>query len=160
MQDFPQTRRTWCRIFHKHVVPDAGFPTNTSWALNLIFTFLLLLNILSTTYQVGCFVLTSNGLQPSDCICLSPLKLGFRNQIMARCTRYKWLAAGRWFTSETSVSSSNKTDRHNIAVILLKVALSTLTMTLVDEQDFYCLLRYVVKLKILLLREIITNIWW
>jgi hypothetical protein len=29
----------------------------------------------------------------------------------------------RWFSSDTPVSSTNKTDRHNITEILLKVAL-------------------------------------
>jgi hypothetical protein len=31
------------------------------------------------------------------------------------------LATGRWFTPGTPVSSTNKTDRHNITEILLKV---------------------------------------
>jgi len=35
----------------------------------------------------------------------------------------------RWFTPNTPVSSTNKTDRYNIAEILLKVALSTTTLT-------------------------------
>jgi hypothetical protein len=34
---------------------------------------------------------------------------------------YRWLATGRWFFPGTSVSSTNKTDRHDIAEILLKV---------------------------------------
>jgi len=34
----------------------------------------------------------------------------------------QWLAAGRWFSPGTTVSSTNKTDRHDIAEILLKVA--------------------------------------
>jgi hypothetical protein len=33
--------------------------------------------------------------------------------------------AGRWFSPGTPVSSTNKTDCHNITEILLKVALST-----------------------------------
>ena len=36
---------------------------------------------------------------------------------------YQWLATGRRFTP---VSSTNKTDRHDIAKILLKVALNTI----------------------------------
>ena len=35
--------------------------------------------------------------------------------------------AGRWLSPGTLVSSTNKTDRHNITDILLKVALSTTT---------------------------------
>jgi hypothetical protein len=33
----------------------------------------------------------------------------------------KRLAAVRWFSQDTPVSSTNKTDRHHIAEILLKV---------------------------------------
>jgi hypothetical protein len=33
----------------------------------------------------------------------------------------QYLAAGRWFSPGTPVSSTNKTDRHNINEILLKV---------------------------------------
>ena len=42
---------------------------------------------------------------------------------------YQWLATGRWFCLETPVSSTNKTDRHNITEILLKVALNNITLT-------------------------------
>ena len=37
----------------------------------------------------------------------------------------QWLATGRWFSPGTPVSSTNKTDRHDITEILLKVALKT-----------------------------------
>jgi hypothetical protein len=56
---------------------------------------------------------------------------------MARCTRYnidkvcQWLVAGQWFSP---VSSNNKTDRHDIAEILLKVALNILTLILAITQ--------------------------
>jgi hypothetical protein len=39
------------------------------------------------------------------------------------------LAAGQWFSPCTPVSSVNKTDRHEIAEILLKVALNTIKQT-------------------------------
>ena len=41
------------------------------------------------------------------------------------------LAAGRWFSSGTPISSTNtgKTDRHDISEILLKVALNTINQT-------------------------------
>jgi len=42
----------------------------------------------------------------------------------------QWLTAGRWFSPGTPVSSTNKTDRHNITDMLLKVALNTITLTL------------------------------
>jgi hypothetical protein len=47
------------------------------------------------------------------------------------CTRlasdkvYQLLAQGRWFSSGTPASSTTKTGRHDIAEILLKVALNT-----------------------------------
>ena len=37
-----------------------------------------------------------------------------------------WLAAGLWFSPGSLVSSTNKTDHHDIAEILLKVALNTI----------------------------------
>jgi hypothetical protein len=37
------------------------------------------------------------------------------------------LAAGQWFSPGTLVSSSNKTDHHDIIEILLKLALNTIT---------------------------------
>ena len=39
----------------------------------------------------------------------------------------QWLATGRWFSPGTLVSSINKTNRHDITEILLKVALNTIT---------------------------------
>jgi hypothetical protein len=41
----------------------------------------------------------------------------------------QWLATGRLFSPGTPVSSTNKTARHDIAEILLKVALNTKTLT-------------------------------
>jgi hypothetical protein len=38
-----------------------------------------------------------------------------------------WLTAARWFSSGTPVSSTNRTDRHDITEILFKVALNTIT---------------------------------
>jgi hypothetical protein len=43
---------------------------------------------------------------------------------------YQWLATGRWLSPGTLVSSTNKTDHHDISEILLKVALITITRTL------------------------------
>ena len=67
--------------------------------------------------------------------CLSPLKFWIRTPLMARCMRYniekvcQWLATCQWFSLGTPVSSINKTDRHNIAEILLKVTLITINQT-------------------------------
>jgi len=38
---------------------------------------------------------------------------------------------GLWFFPDTPVSSTNKTDRHDITEILLKVALNTITITII-----------------------------
>jgi hypothetical protein len=50
--------------------------------------------------------------------------------IWARCTTLcdkvcQWLATGRWFSPGPPVSCTNKTDRHDIIEILLKVALNS-----------------------------------
>jgi len=54
--------------------------------------------------------------------------------IRARCTTlcYKvcqWLETGRWFSPGTQVSSTDKTDRHDITEMLLKMALNTIKQT-------------------------------
>ena len=41
-----------------------------------------------------------------------------------------WFAVGGWFSPVIPVSSNNKTDRHDIIEILLKVALNTITLSL------------------------------
>ena len=50
---------------------------------------------------------------------------------------YQWLAACRWFSSGTPVSPSNKTDRHDITEILLKVTLNTITLTHHDDRSWH-----------------------
>jgi hypothetical protein len=66
--------------------------------------------------------------------CLSSLMLWVPIPLSVRCTTLcdkvcQWLAAGRWFSPGTPVSSTNKTDGHDITEILLKVALKTITLT-------------------------------
>jgi hypothetical protein len=66
--------------------------------------------------------------------CLSPLMLWARISIKARCTTLcdkvcQWLAKGHWFSPGPPVSSINKTDRHDITEILLKVVLNTIKQT-------------------------------
>jgi hypothetical protein len=63
--------------------------------------------------------------------CLSPLMLWVRISIRARCTALcdkicQGFATGRWFSPGPPVSSTNKTDCHDITEILLKVALNTI----------------------------------
>ena len=63
--------------------------------------------------------------------CLSPLMLWVWLLLRAWSTTWydkvcQWLATGQWFSTGTPVSSTNKTDRHDITEILLKVALNTI----------------------------------
>ena len=46
-------------------------------------------------------------------------------------TRQHYVTHGRWFSLGTPVSSTNKTDHHNITEILLKVALSTINLNVI-----------------------------
>ena len=41
----------------------------------------------------------------------------------------QWLATGRWFSQGPPVSFTNKSDRHDISEILLKVTLNTIIIT-------------------------------
>jgi hypothetical protein len=43
--------------------------------------------------------------------------------------------AGWWFSLGTLVSSTNKTDHHDITEKLLKVALNTIVLALIPEED-------------------------
>ena len=66
--------------------------------------------------------------------CLSPLMMSVRTLIRVRCTTLcdkvcQWLVTGLWFSPGPAVSSTNKTDRHDIAEILLKVALNIIKQT-------------------------------
>ena len=73
-------------------------------------------------------------------LCISPLTLLSGIPLMARCTRYNimWYNLSvRWFSLGTLVSSTNKTDYHDIADILLKVVLNTIALTHVKVLFFY-----------------------
>jgi hypothetical protein len=84
----------------------------------------------------------------------------------ARCTTLcdkvcQWLATGRWFSPGPPVSPTNKTERHDITEILLKVALSTIKQTNRCSTRFAMHVYMVVKLLLLTmptLYEII--VWW
>jgi hypothetical protein len=74
--------------------------------------------------------------------CISPVKLRVWNCSWrgvldtTLCDKVcQWLATGRWFSPRTPVSSTNKTDRHDIAKILLKVALNTIRSNLNQSID-------------------------
>ena len=52
-------------------------------------------------------------------------KKGYTRLAAASDKVYQWLAHGWWFSPGTPASSTTKTGRHDIAEILLKVALNT-----------------------------------
>jgi hypothetical protein len=56
---------------------------------------------------------------------LCKLQKGCTRLIATSDKAYQLLAHGRWFSPDTSASSTTKTGRHDIAEILLKVALNT-----------------------------------
>jgi hypothetical protein len=69
-------------------------------------------------------------------ICLSPLMLWVRIPLRwgvldtTLCDKVcQWFAAGRWFSQVLLVSSTNKTDHHDITEILLKVMWNTIKPT-------------------------------
>jgi hypothetical protein len=56
-------------------------------------------------------------------------------QVYAILNKFKWNSnpQNQWFSQGTLVSSTNKTDWHNITEIVLKVALNTITLTLTQK---------------------------
>ena len=65
--------------------------------------------------------------------CISPLTLWvwipLRRGVLDTCDSVcQWLATGRWFSPGTPVTSTTKTDRHDMTEILLKVALNIITL--------------------------------
>jgi len=88
------------------------------------------MNVVNTYFYKGPSCPWSYGSWIYNYLCnqfLSPLLLWVRISIRARCATLcdkvcQWLATGRWFSPGPSVSCTNKTDRHDITEILLKVA--------------------------------------
>ena len=75
---------------------------------------------------------------------LSPLKLWVRIPVMYSIQHYviELISDSRevgWFSLGTPVTSTNKTDRHDIAEILLQVALTTTCLTISRGKPFYSL---------------------
>jgi hypothetical protein len=125
-------------------VAEDDTPLRSIFILHLVFvkvvvgTFVLLFYFVFIVYIVVLFLFCS----PINSKflfnqCLSPLMLWVRISIWARCTTLcdkvcQWLATGWWFSPGPPVSSTNKTDRHDITELLLKVALNTIKQT--DKQ--------------------------
>ena len=60
-----------------------------------------------------------------------------RSSCITLCVKVcQWLATGRLFSPGHLVSSTNKTDRHDITEILLKVALNTIKQT--NKKSYHC----------------------
>jgi hypothetical protein len=66
----------------------------------------------------------------------------------------QWLVPDQWFSPGSSVSSTNKTDGHDITEILLKVALNTITIT---PSRFHNVMLHHQTLKTLL--SIVSSTW-
>ena len=64
-------------------------------------------------------------------------------KLQKRCTRlaiasdkvYQLLVHGRWFSPGTPASSTTKNGRHDIAEILLKVALNTKNQIIISQRE-------------------------
>ena len=104
----------WCNIIHSWLV-----------LFDNLFYFLILL-----LYELLC----NNSYLWNQCLWLLtlrvriPLRRGVLDTTL--CDKVcQWLATGQWFSPGPLVSSTNKTDRHNIIDILLKVALTTIKQT-------------------------------
>ena len=74
--------------------------------------------------------------------CISPVMLWvqllFRARYTTLCDKVcQWLVTGRWFSPGPPVSSTNKTDHHDITEILLKVALNTIKPNQTKLFKFY-----------------------
>jgi hypothetical protein len=72
--------------------------------------------------------------------CISPLMLWVRIAIRTRCTTLcnkvcQWLATGLWFSLGPPVSPINKTDSHDIAVIVLRVAFNIINQANKNRLD-------------------------
>ena len=71
------------------------------------------------------------------CARLCRLQKGCTRLARASDKDYQLLAHGRWFSPGTPASSTIKTGRHDIAEILLKVALNTKNQS-INQSIFFC----------------------
>ena len=69
------------------------------------------------------------------CARLCKLQKGCTRLATASDNIYQVLAHGRWFSPVTPASSTTKTGRHDIAEILLKVALNTKNQIKSNQKD-------------------------
>ena len=64
---------------------------------------------------------------------LCKLQKGCTRPAAASDKAYQLLAHGRWFSPGTPASSTTNTGRHDIAAILLKAALNTVSQSIIQE---------------------------
>ena len=82
-----------------------------------------------------CILMSENSTRSwSDCIVV---QLIGQVAILIYVMVFQWLVAGRWFSSGSPLSCTNKTDRHDITETLRKVALNTTTITSMSHVTFF-----------------------
>ena len=78
--------------------------------------------------------------------CRSPLMrvpISIRTRCTTLCDKVcQWLATCGWFSLGRPVSSTNKTDRHDLTEILLKVALNTIKQTTLTNKKSHVIFLY------------------
>jgi hypothetical protein len=69
---------------------------------------------------------------------------------------------GRWFSSGTSASSTTKTGRHDIAEILLKVALNTINQPINHLLPFVLSILFLlaIALSVLRFKDCVSRFWY
>ena len=93
--------------------------------LVVLYTMICLLHLVSFTYYWIYNYLCNQCLSPLPLWVWIPLRWGLLDTTL--CDKVcQWLATGLWFSP---VSSTNKTDRHDVTEILLKVVLNTINQT-------------------------------
>ena len=130
------------RIFHvKHIFIIACF---RGYLVRLSFQFfkvcriiLLMLAMQVQTFSVMSCILLLTIIEQYFNYIQTPLWWGIFDT--ALCYKAcQWFTTGQWFSPGTLISSTNKSDRHDISEILLKVELNTKTQTpiqLYSEQE-------------------------
>jgi hypothetical protein len=98
-------------------------------SMSVIYFYIIILRI--NTWETAWSWLHGSWIYNSLCNqYISPVTCEFesRSGDTTLCDKFcQWLATGRWFFPGTLVSSTNKTDSHNVTEILLKVALNTIS---------------------------------
>ena len=115
-----------------------------------VFISVLFYTCFSIIFSFGAVVVVDSWIYNYLCNqCLSSLTLWVRTPLRrgvldtTLCDKVRQLhAAGRWFSLATSVSSTNKTDHHDITEILLKVALNTINLNIKRAYLCLCIIHY------------------